>query len=73
MKTLIHAKDLIEAELIKNLLFSEGITSTIVGEFLQGAIGELPAHDLLRVMVEDDTYEQALFIVEDYFSSCSAK
>lgn len=69
MKTLLHAQDLIEAQLIKNLLHSEGIECSILGEYLQGASGELPAHDLLRVIVEDNTYEQALFIVEDYFKS----
>lgn len=69
MKTLLHAQDLIEAQLIKNLLQSEGIESMILGEFLQGAIGELPASGLIRVNVEDDIYEQALRLVEDYFNS----
>lgn len=69
MKTLLYAQDLIEAQLIKNLLQSEGIESMILGEFLQGAIGELPASGLIRVNVEDDIYEQALRLVEDYFNS----
>ena len=69
MKTILHAQDLIEAQLIKNLLQSEGIESIILGEFLQGAIGELPPSGLIRVNVEDDIYEQALRLVEDYFNS----
>jgi hypothetical protein len=69
VKTLLYAQDLIEAQLIKNLLQSEGIESMILGEFLQGAIGELPASGLIRVNVEDDIYEQALRLVEDYFNS----
>lgn len=69
MKTILHAQDLIEAQLIKNLLQSEGIESMILGEFLQGAIGELPPSGLIRVNVEDDIYEQALRLVEDYFNS----
>ena len=69
MKTILHAQDLIEAQLIKNLLLSEGIESMILGEFLQGAIGELPPSGLIRVNVEDDIYEQALRLVEDYFNS----
>jgi hypothetical protein len=69
VKTLLYAQDLIEAQLIKNLLQSEGIESMILGEFLQGAIGELPPSGLIRVNVEDDIYEQALRLVEDYFNS----
>ena len=69
MKTILHAQDLIEAQLIKNLLQTEGIESMILGEFLQGAIGELPSSGLIRVNVEDDIYEQALRLVEDYFNS----
>jgi hypothetical protein len=69
VKTILHAQDLIEAQLIKNLLQSEGIESMILGEFLQGAIGELPPSGLIRVNVEDDIYEQALRLVEDYFNS----
>jgi len=69
VKTLLHAQDLIETQLIKNLLHSEGIECSILGEYLQAASGELPAHDLLRVIVEVNAYEQALFIVEDYVNS----
>ena len=53
MKTLIHAQDLIEANLIKNLLAEQHIEATVLGEYLQGAIGELPASDLIRVVVAD--------------------
>jgi hypothetical protein len=69
VKTLIHAHNLIEAQLVKNLLASESIDCVVLGEFLQGAIGELPANDLIRVAVEDEVYERALRLVEGYFKS----
>jgi len=52
-----------EAQLLKNLLNSEGIESSILGASLHGATSELPGHDFLRVTIRDDLYEQVLFIV----------
>lgn len=71
MKTLIHAQDLIEANLIKNLLTTEHIEAAILGEYLQGAMGELPASDLIRVEVADDQLERAQQLLSDYFDSVS--
>ena len=46
-----------EAQLLKNLLNSEGIESSILGASLHGATSELPGHDFLRVTIRDDLYE----------------
>lgn len=66
MKTVLHALDSIEANLIKGLLESEGIKSQILGEYLQGAIGELPANNLIRVVVDESDYEKATTIIDNW-------
>ena len=66
MKTVLHALNSVEANLVKGLLESEGIDSSVLGEFLQGAIGELPATGLIRVVVDDEDYDQARQVIEDW-------
>ena len=66
MKTVLHALNSVEANLVKGLLQSEGIPSSVLGEFLQGAIGELPATGLIRVVVNEEDYERARRIIEDW-------
>ena len=66
MKTVLHALNSVEANLVKGLLESEGIPSSILGEYLQGAAGELPPTGLIRVVVDEEDYEQARRIVEDW-------
>lgn len=66
MKTVLHALNSIEANLIKSLLASEGITSEVLGEFLQGAVGELPPGGLIRVVVNDNDFEDANTIIENW-------
>ena len=58
--------DAIEAHLIKGLLTSEGISSAVLGEYLQGAVGELPANDLIRVVVDDVDYDRAVNVIENW-------
>jgi hypothetical protein len=64
MKTVYRAANTIEAHIILNLLRQLGIDGYINGEYLQGAMGELPAIDLVRVMVQDEDYTAALAIIE---------
>lgn len=66
MKTVLHALDAIEAHLIKGLLTNEGISSAVLGEYLQGAVGELPANDLIRVVVDDVDYDRAVNVIENW-------
>ena len=66
MKTVLHALNSLEAHVIKGLLESEGIASNIQGEFLQGAMGELPANGLIRVVVDEDDYEQASDVINNW-------
>ncbi|MDW3094446.1 MAG: DUF2007 domain-containing protein [Gammaproteobacteria bacterium] len=66
MKTVLHALNSLEAHVIKGLLESEGISSNIVGEFLQGATGELPANGLIRVVVDENDYKEASDVIDNW-------
>lgn len=66
MKTVLHALNSVEAHVVKGLLQSEGIESSVLGEYLQGGIGELPPTGLIRVVVNDEDYERASAIVDDW-------
>lgn len=63
MKTVLHALDAIEANLVKGLLENAGIACHVSGEYLQGGIGELPASGLIRVLVNEQDYVQASGII----------
>ena len=58
--------DLLEANLLRDMLASEGITAFLQGEHLMGAIGELPAGGLLALLVEDKDAERARDLVAAY-------
>jgi len=66
MKTVLHALNSLEAHMIKGLLESEGIAANILGEYLQGAMGELPAHGLIRVVVNEEDFQLATDIIDDW-------
>lgn len=56
MRILYEASSAVEAHLLKDLLAQEGVPASIHGEFLLGAMGELPAAGLVRLMVADEHY-----------------
>jgi hypothetical protein len=64
MKIIYRAENIIDANLVKGTLALEGIVALISGEYLTGAIGELPAWNLLAVMVSDIDVERAAPIVQ---------
>ena len=51
MRTAYEASNAIEAHILQGYLEQEGIAVQVVGAYLQGAIGELPAHGLVRLLV----------------------
>jgi Putative prokaryotic signal transducing protein len=63
MKTLYEASSAVEAHMVLDLLRQEGLTAHIHGEHLQGAIGELPAAGLVRVVVDEADHAQARDVV----------
>ena len=63
MRIVYHAENIIDANLVKGVLAMEQIVAFVSGEHLTGAIGELPAWNLVTVMVADSDVERALPIV----------
>lgn len=60
MVPLYAAHSIIDAHLLKGLLAQSGIDAYILGEFLQGAVGELPPAGFIEVLVEEDDLPAAL-------------
>ncbi len=66
MQVAYEAENLIDAHLIKGLLAQEGIDAFVRGEYLSGAIGELPAVGLVAVMVADEDLAAAREVIADW-------
>jgi len=62
MKIVYRAENIIDAHLVKGALATEGIVAFVAGEYLTGAIGELPVSNLVAVMVSDNDVERASVI-----------
>lgn len=64
MKTVYEAANAVEAHMLVDLLKQEGIEAHIHGEALQGAVGEIPANGLVRLVVREDSFAAARAAVE---------
>ena len=72
MKVVFNANNSLEAHLLLGLLKQAGIEGAINGEFLQGAMGELPAFGLVTVLVSEQDYREASELVADWQQSMLA-
>jgi hypothetical protein len=66
MQAVYHAANQFHAQLIVDLLQSEGIVARIHGAYLAGAAGDLPLGGLIRVMVDEHDAERAETIVAQW-------
>lgn len=66
MKKVFTAKNSIEANIVKGMLEANDIPAYVEGEYLQGAIGELPAIDFVFVSVDDENEMKAANLVNEY-------
>lgn len=66
MRAVYNAESLIDAQMVADQLARRHIHAEIFGGYLQGGVGELPAHGLVRVLVNDDDAEMALRVVADW-------
>ena len=66
MKLLYEAPNTIEAHMIVNLLEQAGLSARVDGEYLQGGIGEIQAIGVVRVMVEESDYTDAIEIIKEW-------
>lgn len=57
MKTLYQAANAVEAHMLADYLKQEGLHAQVLGEHLQGAVGELPAAGLVRLVIDEAQYE----------------
>jgi len=64
MKTLFEAASAVEAHMVRDLLRREGIAAHIHGEHLQGALGELPAAGLVRLVVDEIDYPRGRAVID---------
>lgn len=65
MHIVYRAQNLFDAHLVKDALEAEGIPAFIAGEYLTGAVGQLPAMDYIAVMVPESSLPLASDIVAD--------
>ena len=63
MRIAYRAQSLIDAHLVKDALEREEIPAFIAGEYLTGAVGQLPALDYVAVMVPESSAATAQAIV----------
>jgi len=66
MKSVYEASSGLDGHMILNLLEQRSIKGRIEGEYLQGGIGELQAMGFVRVMVEEEDYDQARQIISEW-------
>lgn len=59
-----EAENIIDANLVKNALEHAGIPAFVSGQYLTGAIGELPPLALVKVMVAEIDWPRARAIAE---------
>lgn len=64
MQQLYQASSAVEGHMLAHLLQQQGIEATVLGEHLQGAIGELPAAGLIRLMVTEEDHARAREIID---------
>lgn len=66
MKSVYEASSGLDGHMILNLLEQYHISGRIEGEHLQGGMGELQALGFVRVMVNEEDYEQARKIIREW-------
>jgi hypothetical protein len=64
MRTIYHAENILDANLLKGALEQQGIPAYVAGQYLTGAMGELPAMGLVAVMVPEHSLAAAQAVVE---------
>ncbi|MHC1481126.1 putative signal transducing protein [Frateuria aurantia] len=58
-----RAENLLDAHLVKDALEHAGIRAFVAGEYLTGAVGQLPAMDYVAVMVSPSQADEAGHVV----------
>lgn len=74
MRKLYEAADRVEAQMLKDYLEAQGITTVLLGDYLSGAAGELPANIFPALwVVKDEQYNRARRLIEEFPASQAAQ
>ena len=65
MRCVYQAENSIDAHLVRGVLEQHGIPAYVFGDFLAGAIGELPVCGLIEVHVADARWPEADALVRE--------
>ena len=65
MRCVYQAENSIDAHLVRGVLEQHGIPAYVFGDFLAGAIGELPVWGLVEVHVANQHYADAEALVHE--------
>lgn len=66
MRTVCEPANALEGHMLQDLLQQRGIHARLEGAGLQGAIGELPAIGLVRLLVEDEDFAAARAVIDEW-------
>ncbi|HAB03358.1 MAG TPA: hypothetical protein DCE25_10705 [Pseudomonas sp.] len=66
MRRIYEPENLLEAEMLRGMLLSEGVQVHVIGGDLIGAAGELPLHGLLGLAVPDEQAVYARQLIDAY-------
>lgn len=66
MRVVYEAENVIDAHLVKGLLENAEIPAFVRGEYLVGAVGELPVMGLVAVLVPDSQVEAAENLLREF-------
>lgn len=67
-QVVFEASSVLEAQMMLNLLQASGIEGQLVGAHLVGGIGELPATNLVKVLVAPESADEARGIIREWES-----
>ena len=63
MRIVYRAENIVDAHLVKGALEGHGLVAFVTGEYLTGGMGQLPASDLVAVMVPESQHAEASRVV----------
>lgn len=66
MIVVYEAANSIDAHLLRGLLEQRGIPAHVTGEYLLGAVGDLPAHGLISVLVPAERSLEARRVIREF-------
>ncbi|GAA6130775.1 putative signal transducing protein [Halopseudomonas sabulinigri] len=69
MQCIYRPLDLTEATLLQRMLADHHIDCHISGQYLQGAVGDLPAHDLIALWLSDEDAPRGSQLINDYLAA----